>query len=238
MLIRSNPSSSVVHILMLPFFNHLILLKGSGHMKKLFLTLLAIPLLFGTTACDIWQKDSKPVEKPEPKPEPKPAPAPSPTPQPTPTPPPNPTPPPASVDTAQIMQKLVNAINSVGSSNGISISNVKLFTETAQIATYNGTFNTTFGLGVSIYKATGGIAAIAIAGSGTSKEQIDAFYSTIKTVIRSIDSSLSEQDLNTILERLGSKDYFQTKQFSTEAINGTLTVTESNGALMFKALHN
>lgn len=44
--------------------------------------------------------------------------------------------------------------------------------------------------------------------------------------------------MNTILEQLGSKDYFQTKQFSTRAINGTLTVTENNGALMFKAVHN
>ncbi|PHB29804.1 adhesin [Bacillus pseudomycoides] len=213
-------------------------------MKKLLLTLLAIPLLFGTTACDLWQKDPKPVEKPDPKPKPDPAPTPTPTPTPppnptpTPIPPPNPTPPPASVDTAQVIQKLVNSINSVGNSNGINVSSIKLFTETAQIATYNGIFNTKFGLGVSIYKATGGIAAVAIAGSGTSKEQIDAFYSTIKTVIRSIDSALSEQDMNTILEQLGSKDYFQTKQFSTRAINGTLTVTENNGALMFKAVHN
>ncbi|MEY8351680.1 adhesin, partial [Bacillus cereus] len=142
------------------------------------------------------------------------------------------------VDTAQVMQKFVNAINATGTPNGITLSNIKFFTESSQITTYNGIFTTKFGFGVSIYKATGGIAAVAIAGSGTSKEDIDAFYSTIRTVIKTLDPSLSEQAINTILETLGSKDYFQTKQFSTRAINGTLTVTESNGSLMFKAIHS
>lgn len=135
------------------------------------------------------------------------------------------------------MQNLVNTINTVGRSTGINISNIKVYSEDQQAKTYNGLFSNKFGFGITIYKSNGSIGAIAIVGSGTSQEQIKSFYSTISTVIRSLDSPLSEQDVESILEKLGSKD-LSAKRYSTQAIGGTLTVSENNGMLMFQAIHN
>ncbi|WP_440602998.1 adhesin [Bacillus sp. GB_SG_008] len=209
-------------------------------MKRLFITLLlAGSLLLGTTACE-KEKDkptsSPPVEKPVP-PEQIPAPAPTPNPQPAPQPgQPNPHQP-AQAETTRTIQEYVSTFNRLGKPSGYNLGNVKLFTEDQATVTYNGTFSNGLGFGMTIYKSNGNIGAVAVVGSDASEQDTSAFYATVGLVILSLDPSLGQQGVMSILEQLGLTDR-TSHQYTTQAIGGTLMVTESNGILTFQAVHN
>ncbi|MGF9965270.1 adhesin [Bacillus rhizoplanae] len=205
-------------------------------MKRVFITsLLAGSLLLGTTACE-KEKDkpasSPPVEKPIP-PEQQLPPTPQPAPQPS---QPNPSQP-AQVETTRTIQEFVSTFNSLGKPSGYNLGNVKLFTEDQATVTYNGTFSNGLGFGMTIYKSNGNIGAVAVVGSGASEQDTSAFYATVGLIILSLDPSLGQQGVMSILEQLGLTDR-TSHQYTTQAIGGTLKVTESNGTLTFQAVHN
>lgn len=209
-------------------------------MKRLFITLLlAGSLLLGTTACEKEKEkptSSPPVEKPVP-PEQIPAPAPIPNPQPAPQPSqPNPNQP-AQGETTRTIQEFVSTFNRLGKPSGYNLGNVKLFTEDQATVTYNGTFSNGLGFGMTIYKSNGNIGAVAVVGSDASEQDTTNFYTTVGLVILSLDPSLGQQGVMSILEQLGLADR-TSHQYTTQAIGGTLMVTESNGTLTFQAVHN
>ncbi|PHA00017.1 adhesin [Bacillus pseudomycoides] len=207
-------------------------------MKRLFITsLLAGSLLLGTAACE-KEKDkptsSPPVEKPVP---PEQIPAPAPIPQPAPQPSqPNPQQP-AQVDTTRTIKEFASTFNRLGKPSGYNLGNIKLFTEDQATVTYNGTFSNGLGFGMTIYKSNGNIGAVAVVGSDASEQDTSAFYATVGLVILSLDPSLGQQGVMSILEQLGLADR-TSHQYTTQAIGGTFIVTENNGTLTFQAVHN
>lgn len=207
-------------------------------MKRLWITLLlAGSLLLGATACAKEQEKEKtaPVEKPVP---PEQQPTPIPTPQPAPA-LPQPVPPsqPAPVDTTRVVQEFISVFNQLGNPSGYTLTNVKVYEEDQEAITYNGTFSNELGFGITIYKSNGNIGAVAVAGPDTSEQDIGTFYTTVGLVLLSIDPSLGEQGVMSILEQLGLTDR-TASSYTTQAIGGTLTVTKDNGTLIFQAVHN
>ncbi|MDP7980987.1 adhesin [Bacillus multifaciens] len=199
-------------------------------MKRLFITsLLAGSLLLGTTACGKENDKDKPassppVEKPVP-PEQQPTPIPQPAPQ------------PAQVETTRTIQEFVSTFNRLGKPSGYNLGNMRLYKEDQATVTYNGTFSNGLGFGMTVYKSNGNIGAVAVVGSDASEQDTSTFYATVGLVILSLDPSLGQQGVMSILEQLGLTDR-TSHQYTTQAIGGTLTVTENNRTLTFQAVHN